>query len=68
MNKNDFCSGCKKKKMLSMLSIAYFSLLTIFCKIGYIFCPSQGHILLLGRIANVFSGYGSTEPPDLPEN
>lgn len=38
-----------------MLSIAYFSLLTIFCKIGYMFCPSQVHIFLLGRIANVFS-------------
>jgi hypothetical protein len=54
MNKNDFCSFCKKK-MLSMLSIAYFSLLTIFCKIGYMFFPSQVHIFFLGRIANVCS-------------
>jgi hypothetical protein len=43
------------KKMLSMLRIAYFSLLTIFCKIGYMFFPSQVHIFFLGRIANVFS-------------
>jgi hypothetical protein len=38
-----------------MLSIAYFSLLTIFCKIGYMFCPSQVHIFFLGRIENVCS-------------
>jgi hypothetical protein len=44
-----------KKKMLSMLSIAYVSLLTIFCKIGYMFFPSQVHIFFLGRIVNVFS-------------
>jgi hypothetical protein len=56
MNKNNFCSFSKKKKnkLLSMLSIAYFSLLTIFCKIGYMFCPSQVHIFFLGKIANVF--------------
>jgi hypothetical protein len=44
-----------KKKKISMLSIAYFSLQTIFCKIGYIFFPSQVHIFFLGRIANVCS-------------
>jgi hypothetical protein len=36
-----------------MLSIAYFSLMTIFCKIGYMFFPSQVHIFFLGKIANV---------------
>jgi hypothetical protein len=54
MNKNNFCS-VSKKKLLSMLSIAYFSLLTIFRKIGYMFFPSQVHIFFLGRIANVCS-------------
>lgn len=38
-----------------MLSKAYFSLLTIFCKIGYMFCPSQFYIFFLGRVANVCS-------------
>jgi hypothetical protein len=38
-----------------MIRIAYFSLLTIFCKIGYMFFPSQVHIFFLGGIANVFS-------------
>jgi hypothetical protein len=39
-----------------MLSnIAHFSLLTILCKIGYMFFPSQVHIFFLGRIANFFS-------------
>jgi hypothetical protein len=57
MNKNHFCSvSKKKKKLLSMLSKAYFSLLTIFCKIGYMFCPSQFYIFFLGRVANVCSG------------
>jgi hypothetical protein len=54
MNKNDFCSVCKKK-MLSMLSIAYFSLLTTFCKIVYMFFPSQVLIFFLSRIENVCS-------------
>jgi hypothetical protein len=44
-----------------MLSIAYFSLLTIFCKIGYMFCPSQAHIFFLVRIANVCSDGGLYE-------
>jgi hypothetical protein len=62
MNKNDFCSVCKKKKkLLSMLSIAYFSLLTIFCKIGYMFSPSQVHIFFLGEIANVCSELARTQ-------
>jgi hypothetical protein len=52
MNKNNFCSVPKKKKLLSMLSIAYFSLLTIFCKIGYMFFSFQVLIFFLGRIAN----------------
>jgi hypothetical protein len=38
-----------------MLSKAYFSLLTIFCKIGYMFFPSQFYIFFLGRVANVCS-------------
>jgi hypothetical protein len=38
-----------------MLSKAYFSLLTIFCKIGYMLCPSQFYIFFLGRVANVCS-------------
>jgi hypothetical protein len=54
MNKNDFFSVCKKK-MLIILSIAYFSLLAIFCKIGYMFFPSQVRIFFLGRIANFCS-------------
>jgi hypothetical protein len=41
-----------------MLSKAYFSLLTIFCKIGYMFCPSQFYIFFLGRVANVCSVSG----------
>jgi hypothetical protein len=44
-----------QKKLLSMLSIAYVSLLTIFFKIGSMFFPSQVHIFFLGRIANVCS-------------
>jgi hypothetical protein len=62
MNKNHFCSVSKKKKnLLSMLSKAYFSLLTIFCKIGYMFCPSQCYIFFLGRVANVCSVKASKE-------
>jgi hypothetical protein len=41
--------------MLSMLSIAYFPLLTTLCKIGYMFFPSQVHIFFPGRIENVCS-------------
>jgi hypothetical protein len=45
----------QNKKLLSMISIAYFSLLIIFCKIGYMFFPSQVHIFFPGRIGNVCS-------------
>jgi hypothetical protein len=38
-----------------MLSIAYFSLLIIFCKIGYMFFPTQVHIFFQGKIVNVCS-------------
>jgi hypothetical protein len=59
MNKNDFCSVCKKKKkLLSMLSIAFFSLLTIFCEIGYMFFPSQVHLFSFWVELQIFLVFG----------
>ena len=56
MNKNPFCSvGEKNFFLLSMLSIAYFSLLANFCKTGYKFFPTKFLIFFLCGIENVFS-------------
>ena len=56
MNKNCFCSvGEIFFFLLSMLSIAYFSLLANFCKIGFTFFPTKVLVFFLCRVENVCS-------------
>ena len=64
MNKNCFCSvGEKNIFLLSMLSIAYFSLWANFCKIGYTFFPTQVLFFFLCGVENVCSDcFGELNP------